>query len=74
MNTETAAVLARITTAIDALHFTESKLRTQRAVLRDAALAIRTGEAPAIVVARLRHAKAWAPGDLSTELSHGWKA
>ena len=62
------ALLARITTAIDALHFTESKLRTQRVVLRDAALAIRTGEAPSVVVERLRTLKAWAAGDLSVDL------
>jgi hypothetical protein len=41
---------------------TESHLRCQRTVLRDAATALRTGERLPVVVARLTAAKCWAIG------------
>lgn len=66
MSPEARAILARITRTIEDLHSTESHLRAQRTVLREAATAIRTGERLGVVVARLKAAKCWALGSVET--------
>ena len=64
-----AMLLARITSTADDLHFTEGNLRRQRAILRDAATALRLGESPAVVVSRLKAGKVWAVGTVEAQAS-----
>ena len=59
MSPDVAALLAQITRAAEDLHWTESHLRRQRTILREEATALRLGESPAVVIARLRAAKVW---------------
>ncbi len=69
MSPETAAPLARITSATEDLYFTESHLRRQRAILREQATALRLGVAPAVVAARLAAARVWAIGTVEARAS-----
>jgi hypothetical protein len=59
---EVAALLASITRSAEDLHWTEAHLRRQRTLLREQATALRLGESPAVVVARLKAAKCWTLG------------
>ena len=68
MNADTRQLLARLTQTAEDLSHTEGMLRRQRIILREQATALRLGEAPAVVVSRLKAAKAWAAGDLSVDL------
>lgn len=65
MNAETREALARITRTVEDLHSTESELRRQRTILRDAATALRTGERLPVVLARIQAERVWAPGSLA---------
>ena len=69
MSPETAALLARITSATEDLYFTEAHLRRQRAVLREQATALRLGVPPAVVAARLTAARVWALGSVESQAS-----
>lgn len=69
MTPETAALLARITQTAEDLHFTEGHLRRQRAILREQATALRLGEAPAVVAARLTAARVWPVGTVEARVS-----
>jgi hypothetical protein len=66
---DVAALLARITQTAEDLHFTESHLRRQRAILREQATALRLGEAPAVVAARLAAARVWSVGTVEARVS-----
>jgi hypothetical protein len=69
MSPDVAALLARITRSAEDLHWTEAHLRRQRTILREQATALRLGESPAVVVARLKEAKVWTLGAVEAQAS-----
>jgi hypothetical protein len=62
-------LLARITGTAEDLYFTEAHLRRQRTILREQATALRLGESPAVVVARLKAARCWTLGSVEAQAS-----
>jgi hypothetical protein len=69
MSPDVAALLARLTRSAEDLHWTEAHLRRQRAILREQATALRLGESPAVVIARLKAAKCWTLGSVEAHAS-----